>query len=157
MVDMIINNLLARTECQLVKSNTTRCLLSKSMRGRWINTAKKLCLINSINNRNKLQRKIQFKTKFKRSNRFVWTTMPCSVIPNSQLTTRLFTTTQCSLQSTPWTCLWWSGKDLRKLCPQTPHQLCTGTEWTLEISNKEHWETAGSSALFWFKARTLNY
>ena len=125
---MIINNLLVKTVCQLVRSNTTRCLLNKNTKVKWINMVKKLCLINNTNNRNKPQRKIQFKTKFKRSNRFVWTTMLCSVIQNSQLTTRLCTTTQCSLRSTPWICQWLSGKDLRKLCHQTPHQLCTGID-----------------------------
>lgn len=125
MVAMIINNLLVRMACQLVKSNTTRCLLSKNMKEKWINTAKKLCQTNNTNNKNKPQRRIQFKTRFKRLNRFVLITMHCLEILNSQLMTHLCTTIQFNLQSMPWTCQWLNGKDHKKLFHQILLQLCT--------------------------------
>lgn len=157
MVDMIINNLSVRMECQLAKSNTIRCQLSKNTKEKWINTAKKLCQITNTNNRNKPQRRIQFKTKFKRLNRFVSITMHCLVILNSQLMTHLCTTTQFNLQSMLWTCQWLNGNDHKKLYHQILLQLCTEIDLIQVTLNKEPQEIAGSLALFLSKVPTQNY
>lgn len=125
MVDMIINNLLVRTECQLVKSNTTKCLLSKNTKEKWINTVRKSCLIINTNNRNRLRRRIQFKTRFKRLNKFVLITMHCLVILNFQQMTLLCTMIQFNLQNMPWICQWLNGNVHKKLFPQILLQLCT--------------------------------
>ena len=137
MVVMIINSLLAKMECQLVKSNTIRCSPSKNTKERWINTAKKSCQTTNTNNKNKPQRRIQFKTRFKRLNRFVLTTMHYLVILNSQLMTLLCTMIQFNLQSMPWTCQWLNGKDHKKLFHQIQLQPCTEIDLIQVILNKE--------------------
>lgn len=154
---MIINNLSVRMECQLVKSNIIRCQPSKNTKEKWINTAKKSCQIINTNNRNKPQRRIQFRTRFKRLNRFVLITMHCLVILNSQLMTHLCTMILFNLQSMPWTCQWLNGKDLKKLCHQILPQLCTEIDLIQVILNKEPQEIAGSLGLFSSKAPIQNY
>ena len=157
MVAMIINSLLVRMECQLVKSNTIKCQPSKNTKERWINTAKKSCQTTNTNNKNKPQRRIQFKTRFKRLNRFVSTTMHSLVILNSQQTTLLCTMIQFNHQSMPWTCQWLNGKDHKKLYHQILLQLCIEIDLIQVILNKEPQEIAGSWDHFSSKAPTQNY
>ena len=154
---MIINSLSERTECLLVRSSIIRCQPSKNTKEKWINTAKKLCQTINTNNKNKPQRRIQFKTRFRRLNRFVLTTMHCLVILNSQLMTLLCTMIQFNHQSMPWTCQWLNGKDHRKLFHQILLQLCIEIDLIQVILNKEPQEIAGSWDHFSSKAPTQNY
>ena len=113
---------LERMVCLFHKSNINRCSKpNKTTAKKWINTVKKLWInSNSSSSRNN-QRKIQFKTRFRRLFRSVQRTKHCSVTLSSQQTMLLYTMIQSTLLSTPWTCQWLSGRDHKKYVKTRNH------------------------------------
>ena len=160
-VNMILINLWAKMECKWAQSNTNwwdnRML---NMETKWEIMEMRWWMIQTLNticNKNRNQRKILYKTRSRRSFRFVLKMMLSLVTQNSQLMMGLFTMILSIHQSMLWICQWLNGKDHKKLFLRMKNQECIEMLWIQEIWSKKFLEIVISWVLCWLWVQTQSF